>query len=205
VSGHNELKNYQRLAQVGPRGFGIDDNADGITRLGETLQGTVDLYERPELALLRGERLFARSISVPAVAARNGTAQLINPAGSGLLGLVYYAKANIGTLDFQIGAGGFVGANPVVAQGLPLDGRLGNGAVLSTFSLTSGDAAAGANTPQFRTDAAGTILTRSQGVWWVIPPGGQLGSFDSTVNEAFRLTIIWSERQLFVGEGLVSG
>lgn len=66
-----------------------DTREGGVERYSETLQGVLDLWGRPEFALLRGENLWSGFQSVGAGGAGTfARLGIFNPAGSGLLVVV---------------------------------------------------------------------------------------------------------------------
>lgn len=85
---HNQLPQGQ-LSSAVTRGLGDSRTEGSLERYSETLEVNLDLWARPEFALLRGETLFSVVLSLPAVAAEFGGASIINPVGSGLLGVVW--------------------------------------------------------------------------------------------------------------------
>lgn len=64
---HNALKYASPLQRSFSRSLGLDENAEGVTRLGETLTPIVDAWDitnRPEHAYLRSERLCSAAITI---------------------------------------------------------------------------------------------------------------------------------------------
>lgn len=85
---HNALRRTRGLLGAFQKAFGLDQSA-GVERLGETLQPTLNIFERPEWALLRGEEWFAVDETQTAGGAGNfSKIGIFNPTGSGLLVVV---------------------------------------------------------------------------------------------------------------------
>jgi hypothetical protein len=66
---HNALHRTTELLQGFKRAMGIDRDADGVERLGETLTPVFDIWSQPEWARLRGEHLGVIELSAVAAAA----------------------------------------------------------------------------------------------------------------------------------------
>lgn len=80
---HNALHNFTDLQRAYQKALGERDaQFAGIERGGETLTPVIDLWTRPEWAILRGERLGGVNRTVTAVAAEFGVIGLCNPVGS---------------------------------------------------------------------------------------------------------------------------
>lgn len=84
---HNAL-NASLLGKAIRSALGIRDGVSTIERFGETLDPVIDLWGRPEWAILRGERLWAASPSQGAVAGEFSTVGVYNPTDSGLIVVV---------------------------------------------------------------------------------------------------------------------
>lgn len=65
---HNALHRCTELLQGFKRGLGMDRDADGVERVGETLTPVWDIWSKPEFARLRGEHLGAASLLVTGIA-----------------------------------------------------------------------------------------------------------------------------------------
>jgi len=100
--------------------MGLSDPTGGVERLGETLTPVVDLWSRPEWALLRDERWGAgTAVEVAGGVGIVSHVQLFNPAGSGVLCVVHSISTmqtvNVWLLDTAL-------ATPRNTS--PIDGRL---------------------------------------------------------------------------------
>lgn len=84
---HNELSRGT-LSRALTLAVGAARGESGLERYGETLTPVLDLWSRPEFALLRGEVLWAQLATLTAVVGEYSGAAIINPTGSGLLVLV---------------------------------------------------------------------------------------------------------------------
>lgn len=81
---HNELPR-DFLGKALKNALGVNDAESVIERFSETLQPTINLFERPEWSILRGELLWVVTPAQPAVAAEFAQVGIRNPTGSGKL------------------------------------------------------------------------------------------------------------------------
>jgi len=197
---HNALKYGPSISKAASTAAGGGYGDVGVSRLSETLTPTMNLWQRPEWELLRGEILFARSVLVSAVAARNSSAELINPTGSQKLVVLRLIEVILATglVEFSIDSGAALAANPVTARGVALDGRFPQLGETSIATLVTGDLAAGATNVQWRTREAGKLGTAP--LPWVLSPGRKLFAVTFGVLESFQANFYWSERSPFPGE-----
>lgn len=84
---HNELKEGD-FGKAVENALGLDLAEGGLERVGETLQPTFNMWERPEWAHLRGERIWAVQPSQAAVAAEFSMVGIAVPANSNLIAVV---------------------------------------------------------------------------------------------------------------------
>lgn len=194
---HNGLTSNPKLQEAYRRALGEQSQSfSGLERGSESLQPIMDLWALPEWALLRGERLFSLQVSAPAVAARNSSVELVNPAGSGILAVVLEQRATFSTGRIETDTGAAIAANPVTANGRPHDARLIQaGTVVSQCRVVTGDVAAGVANPM--EELAATASTTRP---WVIQPGRKLFIIHPTQNTALGWSIFWSERNLLSNE-----
>lgn len=86
---HNELTGRSGfVARAIRNALQIEDAEKGVERLSETLNPTINLWQLPEWALLRGERIWGVEPSQPAVAGEFSAVGIFNPANSGLMVVV---------------------------------------------------------------------------------------------------------------------
>jgi len=200
---HNAIKYFPNLARLGERAFGLDDNEQSITRLSETLQGSVDLWSQPEFALYRGDVIFARApATIVAVVARFGIASLINPVGSNTIAVLRqaYMSGATASLEAAVGGGGSVAANPVTTQGVAIDTRYPPAGESSVCTIVTGDVAAGITLPQWVTQAANNLTTITPMLPVIIIPGRKVDWINTTANQPYRIQLVWTERKPFPGE-----
>lgn len=196
---HNALKYGPSLSTAGSIAAGGGYGDVGISRLSETLGPTINLWERTDWELLRGEILFARFVTSAAVAARFSGHEIVNALGSGKLVVIRAIDVLSSVeVDAQIDNGGSIAANPVVTRGVALDGRYPQLGETSIVTITSGDFAAGANLPQQRL-STGTSAQRPL-CPWLLPPGRKLFLLGTAVLRAVHVNLFWSERSPFPGE-----
>lgn len=177
-----------------------DADFDGTSRFGETLQPVMDVWSRPEWRLPRGEITYARRISAPAVAARFSGLELINPVGSGVIVnvLTITGESYPQQIDLQIDSGGALGVTATL-RGIALDSRHPQLGEASRCTLVSGDFAAGANLPLWRT-ASATPAVPFPALPLVLTPGFKLFIFGTVVNTALPASLVWTERLAMEGE-----
>jgi hypothetical protein len=195
---HNALTGYPKLLEAFRRAIGETSPAfTGIERAGETLTPTMDLWALPEWALLRGEVLFARSVSVAAAAALFSSIELVNPTGSGVLVNVL-AIASFGTsVNTNVDSGAALGAI-ATTQGVALDTRFPQLGAVSRATVTTGQLAAGAALPQ------DTLAQNMRSTTpYIIVPGKKLFIAPLAVNLVNLCALVWSERPLLPGEGAI--
>lgn len=201
---HNALKYGVNLTRALERLVGLDDHEQGTTRLGETLTPVIDAWSRPEFALPRLEILYCRApATVPAVAARNSILSFVNPVGSGIIAVVLGWVTYTGSvLDVQTGTGGSIAANQVTSLGVAQDSRLAQHGETSICQLITGDVAAGVAITQW-TDVGSASESMRLLPQFIVTPGNKVDWINPTVNTAFRIGLLWSERRGFPGELLV--
>jgi len=200
---HNQMRAYAALLRGVARAVGeVAGSPDfsGIERFGETLTPTLNPWDRLEWALPRGEVVFAREITSPAVVARFAAVEFVNPTGSGTLAVIWgntivAAGTNI---EVAIDTGGVIGANPVTRRGVAVDGRYKTLGESSQCTATQSDLAAGAVFRQHQ--EANNIIRMPVMEGYVIPPGSKLFYIGTVVNQAFSLQLRWSERRLLPNE-----
>ena len=85
---HNPLNFGSGVARGAAVGAGLDETAEGVVRLSETLQGVMDPWRQPEWTFLRGEKLWSVSPSIAAVAGEFQQIGIRNPTGSNHIAVV---------------------------------------------------------------------------------------------------------------------
>lgn len=201
---HNALRTYAKLLDAIRRAAGESAGTDfsGVERLSETLVPVLDIWRRPEHALLRGEKLFARRVNSAAVAARFSSVELVNPTGSQVLAVVQRIKCSSGNAIIAIDNGAALGVT-ATTNGIVVDGRNATLGFDSTCTLVTGDFAATVANPQdFVTFAGGAAGASTFGsdFPWILPPGRKLFMVCDTVNTAINMTVLWWERPLLPNE-----
>jgi len=200
---HNALKYGPVISKAGSIAAGGGYGDVGISRLGETLQPVIDLWSRPEWALLRSEILFARFADSAAVAARFSSIEFVNPAGSQIVAVVSFVLPTTAS-EMNLDAGTAIAANPLVTRGRARDSRYRQLGDSSICTITTGDLAAGLVGPQRRFNGVtGGDLVDRQG--WVITPGQKLFIIGTAVLTQVTANLGWSERAAFPGELQASG
>ncbi len=198
---HNELTGRAGFLARAIRNALQIENADtGIERLSETLTPTVNLWERPEWALLRGERLWGVAPSQAAVVAEFSQVGIFNPANSGLIVVVKEVGVfNNANAFFDV----ILGANvPFSATSTPnsRDSRTALIAGIHCGSFAHHAAArigAGAIVWSFG-NSANTYTRYVLDI--VLSPGFFLAIGPPTVNQAAQVSLLGYERPAFSGE-----
>jgi hypothetical protein len=85
---HNAIKFGTDLIRAAGVQVGVDDTAEGVVRLGETLTPTFDVYDRPESAFLRTERLCSAVNVITAAAGTIAAVHFLNPGTSRFLAVI---------------------------------------------------------------------------------------------------------------------
>ena len=196
---HNAIKYGSIISNAASIAAGGGYGDVGVSRLGETLQPVIDLWRRPEWALLRGERLWAVNPSNVATAAEFTQVGVRNPAGSGLIVVVTDFNTSHAATNQILEM--FIGASVAVdSTSTPnaRDTRLPILTGVRTVSLaTSGAARLGSRLATFN-DAAITFNFWTVNV--VLSPGFDLYFGPDTVNQAVSVSIRGYERVAFPGE-----
>jgi hypothetical protein len=199
---HNALK-YGGLPRAAARGFGLGDDETGLSRLGETLQLTANMWERPEWAILRGERLWQVNASQGAVAAELASVGVSCPTGTRLLTVVTRFLCDPGAAALAVTIR--FGANFAFdATGNPScrDTRrqiIGGLTGVQTVSFANSQAAnVGSLLGQIRFPANTADKWLELGI--VLTPGFFFAVEGTAVNTALNATLVGYERQAFPGE-----
>jgi hypothetical protein len=89
VTTHNALEQAPEILKAYLLAAGLNENEEGVIRLGETLTPTLDIWSQPEWALLRGETPwgFNRVVTAGGAGTMAGVA-VCNPASSGIVVVV---------------------------------------------------------------------------------------------------------------------
>lgn len=136
---HNEIRNRTDVLKAFERFFRLEHGA-GIERIGETLTPIMDMWSRPELGAILGEKLWwGRQVSA-AVAAQDSWCAVFNPAGSPRLVTVLgwravYAGAS-GFLVGSLGQATVVGGTVIAADAR--DRRFGSSSSIPEVKLSKG-------------------------------------------------------------------
>jgi hypothetical protein len=201
VAEHNEIKYGSSISSAAAVASGGGYSDVGISRLSESLVVSLPLWQRREFDLLRGEIPFARQLTVAAVAARFSAIEIVNAStNTKLLVLRFIFPGNSTPFLATIDTGAAIVANPVTNRGVCVDGRFPQLGEVSTCTLVTGDAAAGATLPQWRfsvTAGAGPVTYVPR---WILPPGRKLVLIGEAANTAIAAGIYFTERQPFPGE-----
>lgn len=200
---HNQL-DYAAKFQRGIRLItGVGDEAEGMVRLSETWQPTVDPFARADWATLMGERICIGSQTQGAVAGQFAAVGLRNPVGSTVNLLVFQAEVfGLIQLQYQLRCRPFsvVGVTSI-SSCFNRDSRVGAfGGLGGQGLLLTGSNAVGANFGN------GPIWTqRTNGVQsrfdvpLVISPGFEIFWVSTTVNNLLNGSYAWIEAQRLPG------
>jgi len=192
----NELRRAGRITTAFLNALGMTEGY--VDRLGDTLTPTIDVWERPEWAHLRGEHRYSRNVTSAAVVARFSSIQLINPAGSGQLIVVDridFPSGNPFNIELT-GGGAPTGANIVTTRGESNDGRHALGGLQSILTLSSADTPAGVANVQWQMQA----VTDRPPPPFILVESETLFLIAAAVNQAIAVNVSWRERSFFPTE-----
>lgn len=195
---HNALSYGIALSRAAARAAGMNDGELGLARLGETLTPTMDLWSRPEWALLRGERLWMVNPSIGATVAEFSQVGIRNPVGSGLITVVQGWLLNSAvTGNFQVRA---AASTLVDATSTPnaRDSRVPLLTGIQTVSLATSAAAALGSLYMTIRELSSSSTARELN--FVLSPGFDVYIGPDAVNLLINATIWGYERQAFPGE-----
>lgn len=200
---HNELTGRAGFISRAIRNaLQIDDGGIGIERLSETLTPTINLWERPEWALLRGERIWGVAPSAPAVAGQFSQVGISNPNNSGLIVVVQgIGGMNMTGVPEIIEV--MLGANVAFTSTSTPNSRDSRVALLTGVQCTSfvNQAAARIGSGALIAQLAINGGTYSEYHFpIVLSPGFFVAAGPSTVNRLAALTFFGYERPAFAGE-----
>lgn len=94
MSEHNGIKFASDLVRGLGVLTGLDDTADGVVRLGETLTPVFDAFGRSEGAYLRGERLCSAAPIITSAAGQIPGFHFVNPAGSNVIAVIQSVRVS---------------------------------------------------------------------------------------------------------------
>lgn len=197
---HNALKYSPELSKGAAQVLGGAYGDVGISRMSESLQVIADLWQQPEWAFPRGEKLWAVNPSQAAVAAEFSTVGIRNPSGSQLI--VVVDQVVIFTSPGGSFSGRIAAQSTVDATATPQvrDSRIGvsSGGRLQTVSIAHVDPAILGFvlwTVRLGNDVC-TVLPFPV----VLSPGFDFFVGPTAVNLAANVSFIGRERQAFPGE-----
>ena len=201
---HNALKYGPLISKAASIAAGGGYGEVGISRLSETLTPTIDLWSRPEWALLRGERHWMVRPSNIATVAEFTQVGIRNPTGSRMLVVVQWIQVvPVSNEKFSVK---YAASSAVDATSTPnsLDTRTSLLAGISTVSLANSAAAAlGANL------ASWSRLSGDSGeplrLDLVLSPGFDVYVGIDVTNRAIEATFRGYERMAFPGELQTNG
>lgn len=159
-----------------------------------------------DMQLLKSVRLYAATMEILGVAAKQALMQMLNPLGSNQLVTVTGLSlwSDIATATFDILVAVYNAAIPVstpLGGGSPRDTRLGSFAFsTSQFSAKADGVAArsGNLIDQFIAVTALQAYDRDTG--FVFAPGGGMQIFQNTLAARIEAHVTWSERTMAPGE-----
>lgn len=196
---HNQLTDSAELLSGIARASGLSEG-DGVIRLGETLDPTLDPWSQPEWAYLRGERLGAGTSFAAAVAAEFGIIALGNAAGSGNIVVVESVATPTAagpSAQLEVVSDATI-APTLSAQAFFVSGRD------RRFGSTTGRTFLRTGTDPGNTFGVNLEQISTPDVFKNLPvilkPGDDLIVILQTVNLAMRVNWKWRERKAFKNE-----
>lgn len=88
ASEHNAINQGTNLLRSFPPAVGLSPDESGVSRLGETLTPVINVWTRPDLAFLRGDRQCSGNEDPAAGAGTFASVSFLNPAGSGVIAII---------------------------------------------------------------------------------------------------------------------
>lgn len=203
---HNAIRHHVALLSGYARALGESADFSGIERAGETLTPIIDLWSRPEWAILRGELLGAMRLSQPAVAAEFGWVALVNPTGSRhIVVLEGLSASSATTLQYSViyaVEAALAASVDAVVPGNRRDRRFDPSAAFETLIDAQRGGGAGALSGQvpetMRALASTNVVAMIPPI--VIPPGHTIAVQAGTVNVELSVNFRWRERRAFPDE-----
>lgn len=205
---HNQLSRGDLTAAL-TRAIGVTKYDTGVSRFGETLTPTIDLWGRPELLWLRNEQQFTILNSQAAVAAEFGFVAVSLPLATGLIAVIETAKASVaGFANCGIMARSVLAGTGTQAANAPCrDQRWAPNASSSPFVRSSpvetwvGTDPGGITGGIFDEVAAtATTYENFTSLPYELKPGGGFVVQANTVNVAIRVVITGRVRKAYPGE-----
>lgn len=200
---HNALHHATSLQDAFRKAVGEQDPGfTGIERAGETLTPTINLWERPEWARLRGETLWSLRHAQAAVAAEMGFVGLRNPATSRSIAVIQNIRVDVGAAARVNVTHGLISATDVDGSEdlAPRDTRFTLTGVGPLFKIHGAGIAQQGN-DAFET-VVGTVAFAPEELWGgrVITPGFELRIYCGTVNIALDVSMRGYVRLALAGE-----
>jgi hypothetical protein len=204
VTTHNAIHYGVSQIQAIAKAMGLGDE-EGVTRLGETLTPTVNLWEypaRPDWAFLFGEKLCGIFRTEGATAGEFSAVALLNPTNSGYLGILDKAsfdQSGTNLAQLQYASEAQVATLGTSAKGNVLDRRWAS--TVSFFSVLSGsDASSGIGSSLEQRRSPGNATIDFNCLPLVLPPGFAAVVVLILVNTGLTVNFVWRERKLLPGE-----
>jgi hypothetical protein len=204
VTIHNQLSHSAELQNGIAIAVGLPSTQDGVIRLGETLDPTIDVWSQPEWAYLRGERLGAGRGFAAAVAAEFSIVALGNAAGSGNIVVVDKVSAEPSgnlVLSLEVVADSIIAATLSAAAffGSGRDRRFGSTAG-RTFLRSGTDPGSTFGVQLEHQVGATTLFANFTCPPIVLKPGDDLIVIGQSVNLSLDVNFSWRERKAWSGE-----
>lgn len=205
---HNAIVQYPGLLRGYVQAVGLDETADGVTRLGETLTPVIDLFNgRREWALQRGEQWYSKREFQAAGGAGTFTSMGIgNPTGSGIVVVVekFHCQPAAATqvLLAACAYADFAASLALAGRGYPMDRRrIGNNAA-SVAELREGTPA-GFVAGSTEVDVASDAVIRTMpfpNMPWILYAGDAIYAANQDDAAGMGITVQWYERKCVTNE-----
>lgn len=200
---HNQLTDSAELLNGIGRAAGLSEG-DGVIRLGETLDPTLDVWSQPEWAYLRAERLGAGRLAAPAVAAEFAIVAVGNAIGSGSIVVIEAVSVQCAAaiaVSLEVAADSIV-AGTLSAAAFMVSGRdrrFGSttGRVFAKLGTDVGNTF-GVQLEQRTTSTVAFVDFTSPPI--ILKPGDDLLIIGQTVNTLINTNFKWRERKAFKNE-----
>jgi len=195
---HNAITRYTELLRGLKRVMALDSDAEGVSRLGETLTPILDVWSQPDMAIPRGEFLCAGILEKSAVAAEYTIAACWADAGTIVVVEGVYLRATA-AVSALIG----VDARAATTEASSKQFRDGR-----RVSDPQTHIAIETITPAPTSNVSerhwlGTTEIYIAGPWVLVGGGVSLICHLETVNIGLSFTLRWRERAILPGEYLL--
>jgi hypothetical protein len=201
---HNQIRYYTDMARAYRIALGLDGDAGGIERLGETITPVYNGWaedQLPEFFYLRRERLSFGDLSLGALAGNYSIVGIRNPTASGLLIVVTDvfcdATGALQTIFCTYRPNGTVDHEN---SGQSRDTRWPGATTIPGARLVDRQQVAALTPVLMHINATANVQSVKHPCPFILHPGWELLFYPSAVNTALTMNFKWRERPFLPGE-----